>query len=72
MQNPSRQYLNVAATAEYLGTTERHVRELVYKRNVPYHKVGRLLRFDLDDLDAWMLANRYPARRSVGDLGGLA
>ena len=62
MLQSSQRYLDVPATAEYLGVTERHVRELVYRRAIPHHHVGRLLRFDLDDLDAWMLANRTPAR----------
>lgn len=61
-------YLNVSAAAEYLGTTERHVRELVYTKRIPYFKLGpRKLRFTLEDLDAWMLANRQPVRRTRTD-----
>ena len=69
MQSPGQQYLDVLATAEYLGTTERHVRELVYTKRIPHFKLGpRKLRFSLDDLDAWMLANRQPVRRPLADL----
>jgi excisionase family DNA binding protein len=42
--------------AEYLGITERHLRELVYRREVPYTRVGRLLRFMPHDLDAYLEA----------------
>lgn len=49
--------LDVAGVASYLGTTERHVRELVYRRAIPFTKVGRLVRFRLADVDAWLAAN---------------
>jgi excisionase family DNA binding protein len=45
----------------YIGCSERHLRALVYRRDIPYHKVGRLVFFDLDDLDAWLDANRVEA-----------
>lgn len=50
--------LNAPDAAHYLGTTERHVRELVYRRQIPHFKVGRLVRFAPDDLDAWLDAHR--------------
>ena len=58
--------LNVAQTAERLGTTERHIRELIYRRELPYFKVGRLVRIDSDDLDAWLTSQRHPARTGGG------
>lgn len=54
--------LNVAQTAERLGTTERHIRELVYRNELPYIKVGRLVRIDTDDLDAYLASRRQAAR----------
>jgi excisionase family DNA binding protein len=53
--------IDAAGAAELLGTTERHVRELVYKRAIPFVKVGGALRFDLTDLDAWIASNRTEA-----------
>lgn len=58
---PSRTLLDIEGTAGYLGTTVRHVRNLIARREIPYHKVGRLVRFDLADLDAWLDANRVEA-----------
>ena len=54
--------MNVEAAAERLATTERHVRELIYREEIPYLKVGRLVRFDADDLDAWLETRRIPSR----------
>jgi excisionase family DNA binding protein len=46
--------LDVKQTAEYLGVTERFVRELRAKRKVPCIKMGRLVKFDPDDLDRYL------------------
>lgn len=53
--------IDIEAAAQRLGTTERHVRELVYRRRIPFVKVGRLVRFEVTDIDAWIAENRRPA-----------
>lgn len=50
----SRRYTGVDGIAERLGVNERHVRRLVAERRIPFLKVGSLLRFDIDEVDAWM------------------
>ena len=64
--------------ATYLNVTERYMRRLVTERRIPYFKVGRLLRFSADDLDAFLEACRiepgaaHPLlapRRRLGDRG---
>lgn len=57
----TRRLVDQAAAAEYLGTTERHVRELKYRRAIPFVKVGRSLRFDIRDLDRWIEAHKTEA-----------
>jgi len=37
---------------------ERYMRRLVTDRRLPYFKVGRLLRFSAEDLDAYLEAGR--------------
>ena len=59
--------LTLTEAAKYLNVTERFMRRLVAERRVPYHKLGRLLRFlpsDLDDLlqGSRIEANRLPRR----------
>lgn len=53
----TRGLLDVAGAASYLSVTERWVRRAVDERRIPYIKLGRLLRFDPDALDAWVAAN---------------
>lgn len=55
-----RRLADVPAIAERLGVTVRHVRRLVLERRVPYYKVGRFVRFDLDEIDEWLDSQRRP------------
>ena len=57
--------LATAGAAERLGTTERHVRELVYRREIPFVKVGRLVRFRPDDLDEYVQSRTIAPQRSA-------
>jgi excisionase family DNA binding protein len=41
-------------SAIYLNVTERYMRRLVAECRIPYLKVGRLLRFRVGDLDAYL------------------
>ncbi len=50
--------LSVGQLAGRLGTTPRHVRRLVAERRVPFVKVGRLVRFDPDDIAVWLDGRR--------------
>ncbi|WP_050897244.1 helix-turn-helix domain-containing protein [Patulibacter medicamentivorans] len=44
--------------AAYLGVTERWMRRAVVERRLPFVKVGRLVRFDVVDLDAYIASQR--------------
>jgi excisionase family DNA binding protein len=57
-----RPLVDIHGIAEYLGDSERHVRRLVAEQRIPYLKVGRLLRFDCDEVDRWLDAHRRPAK----------
>jgi len=50
--------------AEHLQITERLLREMVARRELPCVRVGgRLLRYRRSDLDAYITAKMIPARR---------
>ena len=49
--------LDIAGVADYLGTSERHIRRLVAERRIPHHKVGGLVRFRLETVDQWLAHN---------------
>jgi excisionase family DNA binding protein len=53
--------MDYEAAAAYLSTTPRHVRQLWQRREIAAVKVGRLVRFTTEDLDAYVRAQRQPA-----------
>lgn len=62
MPETSARLVNIGGAAEYLATTERHMRDLVTQRRVPFHRIGRLIRFDLRELDEYVDACRVEAK----------
>ena len=48
--------------AEILGVSVRTIYDWVYKRKIPFIKVGRLVRFDPDEISEWM---KKPARSNL-------
>lgn len=52
---------NKAGAATYLGTTERHIKRLVYERALAHVHIGGKLMFDYADLDRFIKNNRTEA-----------
>ncbi len=52
------QLLTIDQLAERLGITVRHVRRLVAEKRVPYLKVGKLVRFNPDEIKQWLASRR--------------
>ena len=57
---PRRRLWDIHATADRLGVTVRHVRRLVTERRIPHRKWGNTLRFDPDEIEAWIDQTRRP------------
>lgn len=60
MPAPRPPLVDVAGAAAMLGITVRHVRHLIAERRIPYVKVGHYVRFDPDELAAWIDQRRVP------------
>jgi excisionase family DNA binding protein len=54
---------DLEGAAKYLHTTPRHVRALWSQRRLTAVRVGRLVRFQRSDLDAFITAHRVEAVR---------
>ena len=50
--------LTIAEAAKYMNLTERAVRRYVEQERIPFHKVGKFIRFCPSELDAWFGAAR--------------
>jgi excisionase family DNA binding protein len=49
--------MDVPKVAKFLGTTEKHIRKLVFEKRIPYTKVGKLVRFNQDKIEKWLKAH---------------
>lgn len=62
-------WLDVEGAAAYLGASEALIRKLVLEHRVRHYKLGKLIRFDPADLDAFVrdgLVERVDVPRPSG------
>jgi excisionase family DNA binding protein len=52
--------------AERLNVSLRFIRRLCHERRLPYTKVGKFVRFDADELEAWITAQRVEPANGEG------
>jgi excisionase family DNA binding protein len=52
------QYLSINEASLYLGLKKSFLYALVAKGDIPFYRVGRLIRFKQQDLDTWMEAHK--------------
>jgi excisionase family DNA binding protein len=48
------QLVHIDEFVRHLDVSVRHIRRLVSARRIPFHKWGRLLRFDVREVVAWL------------------
>ena len=58
-----KRFLNKSELAEYLGIKEGTVSVWVCHKKIPYVKVGRLVKFDLRNIDKWLEERSVEAYR---------
>lgn len=51
-------FLTVSELSIKLGVKESWVRQQVFKRNIPYKKLNRLLRFEWNQIEKWLSTNQ--------------
>jgi excisionase family DNA binding protein len=67
-----RPMLRPEEVAERLNVSLRFIRRLCHERRVPYTKVGKFVRFDAEELEAWIMTHRVIPEadpRSAGEAG---
>jgi excisionase family DNA binding protein len=55
---PSAPLIGIEEAAARLGVTPRFVRRLVDERRIPFHKIGKFVRFDPADIDYYISRGR--------------
>ena len=58
--------IDVDEAAAYLSVAVSTVYGWVWQRRIPFVKIGRVLRFDLEDLQHFVEGNKQQPRKKVG------
>ena len=66
MHRDRKPLISVEQLAEELGVSVRYVRRIIAERRIPYVKVGHLIRFQRDEVEGWVDANRVDALTGQG------
>jgi len=61
VEPPRGELLSPAQAGEYLGTGERFIRRLIAERRIAVVKLGKYVKIQRDDLDAYIERNRREA-----------
>lgn len=58
MSEINEKWSSLEETAEYLGVTKDSIRNWIKKTDIPAHKVGRLWKFKLSEVDTWVKSGK--------------
>jgi excisionase family DNA binding protein len=66
-------YLSIEGLAKYLEVSEKTVRKWVLNNEIPYHKIMKIIRFRISEIEGWINANGKfnPANDSEAQSGEL-
>ena len=66
-------YLSIEGLAKYLDVAEKTVRKWVLNREIPFRKIGKVIRFRLSEIEQWVegRGRHTPSEGSGGVEGGL-
>ena len=57
--------LNIKEASEYLGISQKGLYNMIYRREIPFIKIGGRVRFDIIDLDKWIEGQKIKSVSSV-------
>jgi excisionase family DNA binding protein len=57
--------LDIQEVATYTGLSVHTLYTMVSQRRIPFVKLGRLTKFDREEIDKWIAGNSVKVRRSV-------
>ena len=53
-QEQQRKFLTIAEVAAYLNIKQKTIYAKVEAGEIPYYRIGRLIRFNFDEINAWL------------------
>ena len=70
MMKPADEIMNIERAAEYLGTTTDALSKRVERRQVPFHKQGKLVYFSRNELNEHYLTDKEMVATATENLYG--
>lgn len=67
MQSSTKKLLTIEEASEFLSIKVSRLRTAVFRREIPFIKIGRLVRFRETDLIQWISQNTKTAKKSILD-----
>lgn len=51
-------WIGIEEAAKHLGVTKDTIRNWIKKNNIPAHKIGKLWKFKISELDEWVRSGK--------------
>ena len=51
-------WVGIEEAANYLGVTKETIRNWIKKTDIPAHKIGKLWKFKISELDVWVKSGK--------------
>jgi excisionase family DNA binding protein len=67
MENQTKKLLTILEAAELLTIKVSRLRTAVFRKEIPFIKIGRLVRFKEEDLMDWVTANTHKVKKGFID-----
>ena len=58
MEDSTEKWVSLEEVAEHLSVSQDSIREWIKKGKLPFYKAGRLYRFRLSEVDAWLVEGK--------------
>jgi excisionase family DNA binding protein len=58
IDNYTEKWISVEDAADHLGVTKDTIRNWIRKTDIPAHKIGKLWKFKLSELDEWVKSGK--------------
>ena len=68
--NNSERWLSLEEIANHIGCSKDTIRNWIKKDTIPYHKVGRMYKFRLSEVDDWIESGQSACADKIIPIGG--
>jgi excisionase family DNA binding protein len=57
-----KRYIGIKDLGQYIGVSTNTIYSWIWLKKIPYVKMGKLVRFDLQEINAWVQENHVAAK----------